>query len=106
MIGLDGIAVLNSVANADEATIHGNKKLRTLITHNDGLSSAGLAMCFSALTFLVFLSVSRRLLEAADASSQGLARTVLSLQVYCKSTLAGRSLRCSSLIPPFYSPAP
>lgn len=36
MIGLDGIAVLNVVANPDEAAINGRKKLRTLITHNDG----------------------------------------------------------------------
>ncbi|KAJ9094955.1 hypothetical protein QFC21_005747 [Naganishia friedmannii] len=38
MIGLDGIALINVVANPDAAGISGNKKLRTLITHNDGAS--------------------------------------------------------------------
>ncbi|KAF8638219.1 hypothetical protein AX17_002368 [Amanita inopinata Kibby_2008] len=36
MIGLDGIALVNVVANADEATIAQKKKLQTRITHNDG----------------------------------------------------------------------
>ncbi|KDQ06635.1 hypothetical protein BOTBODRAFT_181398 [Botryobasidium botryosum FD-172 SS1] len=36
MIGLDGIAVVNTVANPDEAALTGKKSLRTVITHNDG----------------------------------------------------------------------
>ncbi|KIY66769.1 vacuolar protein sorting/targeting protein 10 [Cylindrobasidium torrendii FP15055 ss-10] len=36
MIGLDGIALVNVVGNADEAVITGQKKLQTRITHNDG----------------------------------------------------------------------
>ncbi|KAJ9098981.1 hypothetical protein QFC20_005799 [Naganishia adeliensis] len=36
MIGLDGIALINVVANPDAAGVSGNKKLKTLITHNDG----------------------------------------------------------------------
>lgn len=38
MIGLDGIALINVVANPDAAGVSGNKKLKTLITHNDGAS--------------------------------------------------------------------
>ncbi|WVW85580.1 hypothetical protein I302_107618 [Kwoniella bestiolae CBS 10118] len=36
MLGLDGIAVINVVANPKEADISGKKKLQTRITHNDG----------------------------------------------------------------------
>ncbi|KAJ7623514.1 vacuolar protein sorting/targeting protein 10 [Roridomyces roridus] len=36
MIGLDGIALINVVANPDEAALTGHKKLQTKITHNDG----------------------------------------------------------------------
>ncbi|WRT68442.1 uncharacterized protein IL334_005418 [Kwoniella shivajii] len=36
MLGLDGIAVINVVANPNEADISGKKKLQTRITHNDG----------------------------------------------------------------------
>jgi len=36
MSGLDGIAVMNIISNPDEASITGNKKLQTRITHNDG----------------------------------------------------------------------
>ena len=36
MIGLDGIALMNVVVNADDAAISGNKRLQTRITHNDG----------------------------------------------------------------------
>lgn len=38
VIGLDGIAVMNVVANTDEAAVTGKKKLQTRITHNDGES--------------------------------------------------------------------
>ena len=37
MIGLDGIAVVNIVANTEEAAITGYKSLQTRITHNDGM---------------------------------------------------------------------
>ncbi|KAF8325469.1 Oligoxyloglucan reducing end-specific cellobiohydrolase [Cantharellus anzutake] len=36
MIGLDGIAVMNIVANPNEAAVTRKKKLQTRITHNDG----------------------------------------------------------------------
>lgn len=36
MIGLDGIAVMNIVANPDTAAAKGKKDLQTRITHNDG----------------------------------------------------------------------
>ena len=36
MIGLDGIALINIVGNADEAVLTGRKALQSRITHNDG----------------------------------------------------------------------
>lgn len=36
MLGLDGIALMNVVGNPDEASVTGQKKLETRITHNDG----------------------------------------------------------------------
>ena len=36
MVGLDGIAVINVVANPSEADISGKKKIQSKITHNDG----------------------------------------------------------------------
>lgn len=36
MIGLDGIALINIVANAEDVGITSHKKLQTRITHNDG----------------------------------------------------------------------
>ncbi|KAG7098099.1 hypothetical protein E1B28_000073 [Marasmius oreades] len=36
IIGLDGIALVNVVGNAEQASIGGRKKLQTRITHNDG----------------------------------------------------------------------
>ncbi|KAI5121770.1 hypothetical protein M0805_009581 [Coniferiporia weirii] len=36
MIGLDGIALINVVSNADSAIITGRKELQSRITHNDG----------------------------------------------------------------------
>lgn len=36
MIGLDGIALINVVSNADEAVVTGRKALQSRITHNDG----------------------------------------------------------------------
>ena len=36
LIGLDGIAVVNIVANPGDAKLSGTKKLQTRITHNDG----------------------------------------------------------------------
>jgi hypothetical protein len=38
MIGLDGIVLINVVANPTEAVLTGRKKFRTKITHNDGAS--------------------------------------------------------------------
>ncbi len=35
-LGLDGIALINVVANPDDAAVSGTKKLQTRITHNDG----------------------------------------------------------------------
>lgn len=37
VIGLDGIAVMNVLANPDEAAVTRKKKLQTRITHNDGM---------------------------------------------------------------------
>ncbi|CAO1629918.1 unnamed protein product [Parajaminaea phylloscopi] len=36
MLGLDGIALINVVSNADDAAVSGRKQLQTRITHNDG----------------------------------------------------------------------
>ncbi|KAG8926574.1 vacuolar protein sorting/targeting protein PEP1 [Tulasnella sp. 418] len=36
VIGLDGIALINTLSNPDEAALTGKKKLQTRITHNDG----------------------------------------------------------------------
>ena len=36
LIGLDGIALVNVVANPDKAAVEKSKKIQTLITHNDG----------------------------------------------------------------------
>ncbi|TFK37398.1 vacuolar protein sorting/targeting protein 10 [Crucibulum laeve] len=36
MIGIDGIALINIVSNPGEATVSGNKRLQSRITHNDG----------------------------------------------------------------------
>ncbi|EJD34181.1 Oligoxyloglucan reducing end-specific cellobiohydrolase [Auricularia subglabra TFB-10046 SS5] len=36
LIGLDGIAVINVVANPKEAQVKGTNEFRTMITHNDG----------------------------------------------------------------------
>ncbi|PWN28461.1 Oligoxyloglucan reducing end-specific cellobiohydrolase [Jaminaea rosea] len=36
MLGLDGIALINVVSNADDASVSGRKDLQTRITHNDG----------------------------------------------------------------------
>lgn len=40
VIGLDGIAMINVVADLDEARISGRKRLQSRITHNDGTKSA------------------------------------------------------------------
>lgn len=39
--GLDGIALVNVVANPAEATLTGRKALQSRITHNDGESTRG-----------------------------------------------------------------
>lgn len=36
VIGLDGVALINVVADPYEATVSGRKRLQTRITHNDG----------------------------------------------------------------------
>lgn len=36
MLGLDGIALVNIVSNADDASVSGRKELQSRITHNDG----------------------------------------------------------------------
>ncbi len=45
MIGLDGIALINVVSNADEAVVTGQKALQTRITHNDGLFECESVSC-------------------------------------------------------------
>jgi hypothetical protein len=37
VIGLDGIALVNVVADTGESTVSGRKSLQSKITHNDGL---------------------------------------------------------------------
>lgn len=37
MVGLDGIALINIVANPEEAMVTSRKALQTRITHNDGM---------------------------------------------------------------------
>lgn len=51
MIGLDGIALVNIVANPAEAKLSNDKNLQTRITHNDGRSS------WFAINFLTLISV-------------------------------------------------
>ena len=55
MIGLDGIALMNVVANPTEAAVTGKKKLQTRITHNDGKCSRslGLTSAYSITRWLV-----------------------------------------------------
>lgn len=67
MIGLDGIAVINVVSNAQSARITGRKELQTRITHNDGVSA-------SRSQEYLLTSSQRRLLEAIDTTSGGLPR--------------------------------
>lgn len=67
MIGLDGIAVINVVSNAQSARITGRKELQTRITHNDGVS-------ISRSQDYLLTSSQRRLLEAIDTTSCGLPR--------------------------------
>jgi hypothetical protein len=38
MIGLDGIALINVVSNAKQATVSGKKEIQSRITHNDGMT--------------------------------------------------------------------
>jgi len=37
MVGLDGIALVNIVSNAEQAVVSGKKALQSRITHNDGM---------------------------------------------------------------------
>jgi Sortilin, neurotensin receptor 3, len=37
MIGLDGVAVVNILANPNDVTLTGHKILQSRITHNDGM---------------------------------------------------------------------
>lgn len=37
MIGLDGVALVNVLANPDDVTLTGHKTLQSRITHNDGV---------------------------------------------------------------------
>jgi hypothetical protein len=48
MIGLDGIAVMNIVANPADAAVSRKKKLQTRITHNDGEQLRGFTNSFWA----------------------------------------------------------
>ena len=51
MIGLDGIALVNVVANPAQAKISNHKNLQTRITHNDGTFS-WFAIDFMALMLI------------------------------------------------------
>lgn len=45
MIGLDGIALINVVANPAQAPVSGTKMLQSRITHNDGGLHIGPTCC-------------------------------------------------------------
>ncbi|KAG6330590.1 hypothetical protein ID866_8498 [Astraeus odoratus] len=62
-VGLDGIALVNVVADPTKAALTGKKTLQSRITHNDG----------------------ERYLETLGATGKGLARTAISLLEYGKS---------------------
>jgi hypothetical protein len=66
MIGIDGIAVVNVVANHDDAALTGHKTLQSRITHNDGTCSLHQSSKFANGTF------DRRELEVACPSWDGL----------------------------------
>jgi hypothetical protein len=46
-VGLDGIAMVNVVANPAEAALTGRKALQTRITHNDGMLCFNRILCLS-----------------------------------------------------------
>lgn len=54
MIGLDGIALVNIVANTEEAKVTGRKALQTRITHNDGMLQECMA-CGSVCIHWIYL---------------------------------------------------
>jgi len=67
MIGLDGIALINVVANPDHAIVSGKKSLQTRITHNDGL--------FQSSSFLHHLiGVIRQYMDSAHSANYRFAR--------------------------------
>lgn len=47
MVGLDGIALINVVANPDEAVHSKSKQLQSRITHNDGMTRAVCKLIFT-----------------------------------------------------------
>lgn len=79
MIGLDGIAVINVVSNAQSARITGRKELQTRITHNDGVST-------SRSQDYLLTSSQRRLLEAIDTTSCGLPRKEIRMHLNSESS--------------------
>lgn len=66
LINLDGIAVVNVVANPSEARLTGQKQLQTRITHNDGTRPLKILGTSTHL-----LSLNRRKLETINATKTG-----------------------------------
>lgn len=70
MIGLDGIALVNVIANPETASVNGRKDLQSRITHNDGK----LILCCNAIvpfTTSVLLGGSWRPLTPPKEDSEG-----------------------------------
>jgi len=67
MVGLDGIALINVVANPDEATVTKSKVLQSRITHNDGRGFYILGACVTVADYSY-----RQYVDAIDASADGL----------------------------------
>ena len=78
MIGLDGIALINVVADPEMATITGTKQLQSRITHNDGELAS--IYIFSAESSALI----RWLVETADPTRLGLLGTAIRVRGYGK----------------------
>lgn len=74
MIGLDGIAIINVVANPQEATVSKRKNLQTRITHNDGK--------YMMVEYLpaYLISLLRQYLDTTYTTPCRLARTEIRMQ--------------------------
>jgi hypothetical protein len=92
LAGLDGIAMVNIVANPAEAALTGRKALQTRITHNDGM------LCLMGI-FHLLLTVAcyiRRHLEAACTPFGGFAGSEVPLYISGISCFFAN--RCSTVL--------